>query len=164
MVATNFVLPGSANRIAIIVFDDRDAYLIFDFTTFQTKRHLRKALKTIRYPPASQTNPEALYHGLVLAHEILFGASARPESSKFLITVTTSKTAPNVNQVSSGIQSEGVESFVVDLNPLGNPDLAPLVSQPVANHMYSADMSDSRKAKQSLKNVASSIVSSIKGM
>lgn len=163
IVSRKFLLPGSFNRISLIIFDDKDASLIFDLTSFPAPRDLWKALKIIRYPPASQNNPEALYRGLVLAHEILFGASARPESSKVLVTVTTSRTAPNIKQVSSGIRSEGVESFAVDLNPLGNPDLAALVTQPSAGHLYKGDLSSRKKLRRSLRNVAASIVTSISG-
>jgi hypothetical protein len=137
--------------------------LIFDLTYFKTIQHLGRLVTMIRYPPSSGLNPQSLYHGLVLAHEILFGASARPHSKKYLITVSAGKTAPNINVVSSGLRSEGVESFVIDLFPPGNADLLKLLSKPRSKHKYTVDMGSTGKLRRGLTTVASTISSIIQG-
>jgi hypothetical protein len=146
------------------VFDDKDANLIFDLTYFKTVQHFGRLITMIRYPPSSGRNPQSLYHGLVLAHEILFGASARPQSKTYLITVTAGNTAPNIKVVSSGLRSEGVESFVIDLFPARNRDLLKLVSKPRVKHMFTADISSPRNLKKGLITVATAITPMIQGM
>jgi hypothetical protein len=163
-VSKQFVVPDLGNNIALIVLDDKGASLVFDLTLFQNVEHLERLLAMIRFPPTSDRNPQSLHHGLVLAHEILFGASARPKSSKYLITVTAGNTAPNIREVSSGLRNEGVEMFVVDLSPTPNPGLLQLVSKPDANHVFEADMSDPIRLGQRLVTVASTIIPVIKGM
>jgi hypothetical protein len=163
VVSKEFVVPDVGNNIALIVLDDKGANLVFDLTPFPNTEELEKRLSMIQYPLSSTPNPQSLYRGLVVAQEIVFGASARPKSSKYLITAAGGNTAPNIEQVASGLQREGVEMFVVNLSPNVNPDLVRSVSKPDVNHVFKADVSDPTKFVERLVTVAQTIVPVIKG-
>ena len=152
-----YVSQTHGTRFGLVLYDDYDGYLIFDFTSSDSVRSVIQALDSIRYPSA-KSKPSVLTafsHALILTNEILFNVQYRAGSAQYLITVSTGLTYSRVERPSLALRQSGVQIFSVDLSSGGSNDLEKLVSSKTSVHLI-------RTTYSKLVEISSSVVEKIK--
>ena len=152
-----YVSQTHGTRFGLVLYDDYDGYLIFDFTSSDSVSSVIQALDSIRYPSA-KSKPSVLTafsHALILTNEILFNVQYRAGCGHYLITVSTGLAHSGVERPSLALRRSGVQIFSVDLSSGGSNDLQKVVGSENIVHLI-------RTTYSKLVEISSSVVGKIK--
>lgn len=152
-----YVSQTQGTRFGLVLYDDYDGYLIFDFKSADSVTSVIQALDNVRYPSAKAKPPilTAFSHALILTNEILFNVQYRAGATKYLITVSSGTTFPRSERPSLSLRRAGVEIFSVDLSSGRSSDLEKVVSSEKSVHLI-------RSTYVKLAEISVSIIAKIK--